>query len=238
MSQQKTIVITGGAAGIGRATAALFHARGWRVAVTDRQPADIPCDWFYQGDISEQETLEDFARQAAARYDSIDALVNNAMLSRGGYPDCGWADFLWAQQVGVAAPYYLTTLLAPSLAPGASVVNMASTRAFQSQRGTESYSAAKGGLVALTHAMAMSLAGKARVNAIAPGWIDTTDTVFAGPDAQQHPVGRVGMPQDIAEAVWYLCSPQAGFITGQCITVDGGMSKQMIYHGDEGWQLN
>lgn len=205
------------------------------MAVIDRAQADTPCDWFCVGDISDPRALEGFAQGVVQRFGQVHALVHNAMATRGGSPHCGWEDFLWAQKVGVAAPYYLTTLLAPHFAPDASVVNLASTRAFQSQRGTESYSAAKGGIVALTHALAMSLSGVARVNAIAPGWIDTTGGAFSGPDASQHPVGRVGRPQDIADAVWYLCSPQAGFITGQCLTVDGGMSKRMIYHGDEGW---
>jgi NAD(P)-dependent dehydrogenase (short-subunit alcohol dehydrogenase family) len=107
-----------------------------------------------------------------------------------------------------------------------------------SQPETESYTAAKGGISALTHGLAMSLAGKVRVNAISPGWIDTDFTVYEGPDALQQPVGRVGHPLDIASMVLYLCSEQAGFITGQDIVIDGGMTKQMIYHADHGWHLN
>ncbi len=238
MKGSQVIVVTGGAQGIGQAIARAFHHRGWRVAVMDRLPMDGPWHYCHKGDISQPTQLEAFAGEVARRFHRVDALVHNAMASQGGYPDCGWADFLLAQKVGVAAPYYLTTLLAPHFTPGASVVNIASTRAIQSQKGTESYSAAKGGLLALTHALAMSLGPKARVNAIAPGWIDTTGGHFSGPDASQHPAGRVGMPEDIAQAVWYLCSPEAGFITGQCLTVDGGMSKRMIYHGDEGWRFD
>ena len=104
-----------------------------------------------------------------------------------------------------------------------------------SQPQTESYSAAKGGIAALTHSMAVSLAGKARVNSISPGWINTTDNVIDGADATQQPVGRVGKPEDIAEMVMFLCSGKAGFITGENICIDGGMTKLMIYHGEYGW---
>ncbi len=233
----QNVVITGGSRGIGRAIAEAFHARGDRVAIIDRAKSDTPCALFHVGDIGRKEDLEAFARACVAQWGQIDVLVNNAMETRGGYPDCGWEDFLYAQAVGVAAPYYLTTLLAPHFGKGASVINISSTRAFHSQQGTESYTAAKGGITALTHALAMSLAGKARVNAIAPGWIDTTGSAFTGPDASQHAVGRVGVPDDIAQAVLFLCSDKATFITGQVLAVDGGMSKRMIYHGDEGWTL-
>lgn len=105
-----------------------------------------------------------------------------------------------------------------------------------SQPQTESYTAAKGGIAALTHALAVSLAGKVRVNSISPGWIETGDTVHEGPDADQHPVGRVGNTMDIANMILFLCSDKAGFITGENICIDGGMTKQMIYHGEHGWK--
>jgi NAD(P)-dependent dehydrogenase (short-subunit alcohol dehydrogenase family) len=125
------------------------------------------------------------------------------------------------------------------LSGNASIVNIASTRAFQSQPDTESYSAAKGGIVALTHAMAVSLAGRARVNCISPGWIETSDNPeHSEQDKRQQPVGRVGSVSDIAEMVLYLCGDKAGFITGENITIDGGMSKLMIYHNDHGWKLS
>lgn len=106
-----------------------------------------------------------------------------------------------------------------------------------SQPQTESYTAAKGGIAALTHALAVSLAGRVRVNSISPGWIDTNYTVYDGPDATQQPAGRVGNPMDIANMVLFLCSDKAGFITGENICIDGGMTHQMIYHGDNGWKL-
>jgi len=114
-------------------------------------------------------------------------------------------------------------------------VNISSTRHLMSQANTESYTAVKGGITALTHAMAVTLAGKARVNSISPGWIDTTGSQFQGPDAAQHPVGRVGNPSDIVHAVMFLCDEKSSFITGQDITVDGGMTKLMVYHNDCGW---
>ena len=106
-----------------------------------------------------------------------------------------------------------------------------------SQPQTESYTAAKGGIYALTHALAVSLAGKARVNSISPGWIDTTSTHYDGANAIQQPAGRVGSPMDIANMTLFLCSDKAGFITGENICIDGGMTKQMVYHGDHGWKL-
>ena len=106
-----------------------------------------------------------------------------------------------------------------------------------SQPQTESYTAAKGGIAALTHALAMSLAGRVRVNSISPGWIDNDYTVYEGSDAVQQPSGRVGNPPDIAHMVLYLCSDMAGFINGENICIDGGMTRQMIYHGDHGWTL-
>ena len=140
--------------------------------------------------------------------------------------------------MGVTAPFYLTKLLIPYFAPGASVVNLSSSRDRMSQPETESYTAAKGGIAALTHAMAVSLAGKARVNSISPGWIDTTGSEIAGADELQQPVGRVGKPEDIAETVLFLCSKKAGFITGENICIDGGMTRLMIYHGEHGWTKN
>ena len=125
----------------------------------------------------------------------------------------------------------------PYFAPGAAVVNISSSRDRMSQPQTESYTAAKGGIAALTHALAVSLAGKVRVNSISPGWIETNGEVWTGPDASQQPAGRVGNPLDIANMVLFLCSDKAGFITGENICIDGGMTRQMIYHNDFGWTL-
>lgn len=140
-------------------------------------------------------------------------------------------------KVGVTAPFYLTKLFKDSFADGASVINISSSRDRMSQAQTESYSAAKGGIASLTHALMMSLSGKVRVNSISPGWIDTDFNGYEGPDAYQQPSGIVGNPLDIASMVLFLCSSKARFINGENITIDGGMTKQMIYHGEGGWTL-
>ena len=228
----KTAVITGGAHGIGKAIAYAFAREGAAVHIIDRQPGD----WFV-GDVSDKETLERFAESVIEKNSSIDYLVNNALPLMKGIDECSWEEFSYALAVGVTAPFYLTKLLMNHFAPGASVINISSSRDRMSQPQTESYTAAKGGIAALTHAMAVSLAGKARVNSISPGWIDTTGSTISGADALQQPVGRVGKPEDIAEMVLFLCSDKAGFITGENICVDGGMTRQMIYHGEHHWTM-
>lgn len=200
--------------------------------IIDRQPGN----WFV-GDVSDKETLERFAASVIEKNSRIDYLINNALPLMKGMDECSWEEFSYALAVGVTAPFYLTKLLMNHFASGASVINISSTRDRMSQPQTESYTAAKGGIAALTHAMAVSLAGKARVNSISPGWIDTTGSTIAGADALQQPVGRVGKPEDIAETVLFLCSDKAGFITGENICIDGGMTRQMIYHGEHHWTM-
>ena len=228
----KTAVITGGAHGIGKAIAYAFAREGAAVHIIDRQPGD----WFV-GDVSDKETLERFAASVIEKNSSIDYLVNNALPLMKGIDECSREEFSYALAVGVTAPFYLTKLLMNHFAPGASVINISSSRDRMSQPQTESYTAAKGGIAALTHAMAVSLAGKARVNSISPGWINTTGSEITGADALQQPVGRVGKPEDIAEMVLFLCSDKAGFIAGENICVDGGMTRQMIYHGEHHWTM-
>ena len=226
----KVAVITGGAHGIGRAIADSFVREGAAVHIIDKQAGD----WFV-GDVSDKETLERFAESVVAESGHVDYLINNALPVMKGIDTCSWEEFSYALAVGVTAPFYLTKLLMPCFAPMASVINISSSRDRMSQPRTESYTAAKGGIAALTHAMAVSLAGKARVNSISPGWIDTTGSEITGADALQQPVGRVGRPEDIAEMVLFLCSDKAGFITGENICIDGGMTRLMIYHGEHGW---
>ena len=233
MFENKIAVVTGGAHGIGQAIAEEFRRQGATVRVIDK--AEGP---HFVGDISDKDTLEAFASQVIRDCGHVDYLVNNALPLMKGIDSCTWEEFQYALAVGVTAPFYLTKLFAPHFAEGAAVVNISSSRDRMSQPQTESYTAAKGGISALTHALAVSLAGKVRVNSISPGWIDTQYTVYEGPDAVQQPAGRVGNPLDIANMVLYLCSDKAGFITGENICIDGGMTRQMIYHGDNGWRLS
>lgn len=232
MFTDKVVVVTGGAKGIGKTIAEEFRKEGAHVCIIDRLPND-----YYVGDLADQRVLEDFACKVIADYGHLDCLINNALPLMKGIDQCSYEEFNYALRVGVTAPFYLTKLFAPHLAPGASIVNISSSRDRMSQPQTESYTAAKGGIAALTHGLAISLAGKARVNSISPGWIDTDGTVYTGPDATQQPVGRVGNPMDIANMVLFLCSDKAGFITGENICIDGGMTRQMIYHNDFGWTL-
>ena len=232
MFENKIAVVTGGARGIGRVIAEEFRKAGARVCVIDLLPND-----YYVGDLSQQAVLEDFARKVTADFGHVDFLVNNALPLMKGIGVCTYEEFNYALRVGVTAPFYLAKLFAPHFAPSGAIVNISSSRDRMSQPQTESYTAAKGGIAALTHALAVSLAGKVRVNSVSPGWIDTGFAVYEGPDAVQQPAGRVGNPLDIANMVLYLCSDKAGFITGENICIDGGMTRQMIYHNDFGWQL-
>jgi len=233
MFSGKVVVVTGGANGIGKCIAQEFAKQGAHVHVIDKAQGD-----HFVGDLADKATLERFAAHVIKTHGHIDVLVNNALPLMKGIDECSYEEFEYALAVGVTAPFYLSKLFAPYFAPGASIINISSSRDRMSQPQTESYTAAKGGIASLTHALAVSLAGRVRVNSISPGWIDTAYTVYEGPDAVQQPAGRVGHPMDIAHMVLFLCSERAGFITGENICIDGGMTRQMIYHADHGWSLN
>ena len=232
MFQDKVVVITGGAAGIGKCIAEEFQKSGAKVCIIDKAEGD-----HYVGDISRKDVLEAFAEEVIQKHGHVDILVNNALPIMRGIDACSYEEFQYALAVGVTAPFYLSKLLAPHMPVGSSIINISSSRDRMSQPQTESYTAAKGGIAALTHGLAISLSGKVRVNSISPGWIDTAYTVYEGPDAYQQPAGRVGNPLDIANMVLFLCSEKAGFITGENICIDGGMTKVMVYHADRGWTL-
>lgn len=232
MFENKVVVITGGAAGIGKCIAEEFIKEGAAVCVIDRAEGD-----HFVGDIGDKQTLETFAQHVISTYGRVDVLVNNAPPSFIGIDHCSYEQFQQAMAVGVTAPFYLSKLFAPHFSDGASIINISSSRDRMSQPQSESYTAAKGGISALTHSLAVSFAVRVRVNSISPGWIDTNDTVYDGPDAVQQPAGRVGNPMDIANMVLFLASDRAGFITGENICIDGGQTRLMIYHGDHGWTL-
>ena len=229
--KNKVVVITGGAHGIGKTTKEAFEAEGALVEVID-----IAEGTHFVGDISKKEVLEEFASYVLERHGHVDYLINNALPVMKGIDECSYEEFEYAMAVGVTAPFYLAKLFLDYFAEGACIINMSSSRDRMSQPQTESYTAAKGGIASLTHALAVSLAGKVRVNSISPGWIETGDEIYEGPDAIQQPVGRVGNTMDIANMILILCSDKAGFITGENICIDGGMTKQMIYHGEYGWK--
>ena len=232
MFKDGVVVVTGGAKGIGKAIAGEFEKAGAHVCIIDLLPND-----YFVGDVGDQKTLESFADKVITEYGRVDVLVNNAMPLMKGLDGCSYEEFDYVLRVGVTAPFYLAKLFAPYFAPGASIINISSSRDRMSQPQTESYTAAKGGISALTHALAVSLAGKVRVNSISPGWIDTDFTEYHGSDAYQQPAGRVGNPMDIANMALFLASDKAGFITGENICIDGGMTRLMIYHNDYGWTL-
>ncbi|NLD88601.1 MAG: SDR family oxidoreductase [Clostridiales bacterium] len=228
----KVAVVTGGARGIGKRICERFKDAGAKVCVID-----ILENGYFTGDLSDKATLERFAEKVISDFGHIDYLINNAAPKSTGLTEGSYEAFEYALRVGVTAPFYLAKLFNPYFAERASIVNISSSRDRMSQPQTESYTAAKGGISALTHALAVSLSERVRVNSVSPGWIDNSFTVYAGPDAAQHPAGRVGNPDDIANMVLYLCSDMASFITGENVCVDGGITKLMIYHNDNGWKL-
>lgn len=229
----KVAVITGGASGIGKCIAEEFEKNHAKVCIIDKK--DNP---YFIGDIADKNTLHEFSQKVISDYGKIDFLINNALPPTYGLDNATYEQFDYALKVGVCAPFYLTQLFNNYFSKNAAIINISSSRDRMSQPMTESYTAAKGGIAALTHALAVSLSSRVRVNSISPGWIDTDYKTYSDADAIQHPAGRVGNPLDIANLVMFLCSDKASFITGENICVDGGMTRQMIYHNDFGWTYN
>lgn len=230
MFKDKVVVITGGAQGIGEALSKEFTKLGAHVCIIDQQSNN-----YFQGDLADVQVIQQFVGKVIEDYGGVDLLINNAAPLFKGLTECTYEEFNLALSVGVTAPFMLTKLFADYFKPGASIINISSTRDRMSQAHSESYSAAKGGISALTRSLAVTLAGKVRVNSISPGWIDTTDTKPSPSDDLQHLVHRIGKVEDVVHAVKFLASTEAGFITGEDLTLDGGMSKLMIYHNDAGW---
>ena len=223
--------VTGGAKGIGRHFPE-FEKAGAKVCVIDLLPND-----YFVGDLADPAVLEAFAGKVIDDYGHVDYLIHNALPLMKGLDQCTYEEFNYALRVGVAAPFYLTKLFAPHFAPGAAIVNISSSRDRMSQPQTESYTAAKGGISALTHALAVSLSGKVRVNAISPAGL--TPPAPPSPAPTPCSIPQAGWAARWTSPIWCsnLCSDKAGFITGENIIIDGGMTRQMIYHNDYGWTL-
>jgi len=244
----KTAVVTGGAQGIGRAVCESFGEAGAAVAYMDNDPEAIAerdlafreigyACLSYAGDVGEEGDVRKFYDAVLKQYGSVDFLVNNAAIAKAGF-DGSISAFEHILRINLTGAYICAHVFAPALNEGGSIVNMSSIRALQSEKYTEAYSASKGGILSLTHALSISLGPKIRVNAISPGWIEVTEYQkesgrkpfrVTEADKIQHPVGRVGEPSDIANMCLYLCSDMASFITGQNFIVDGGMTKKMVF---------
>jgi len=248
----KTIIVTGGAQGIGKAVTQAFAVAGAHVCIADidveagKEVAQVLADRglsaaFIQTDVADPAQVQSVIEQVIQSRNSIDVLVNNAGIGwEGTLADRDLAAWDHLLAVNLRGPYLCVQCAAPHMPAGSAIVNIASTRAFMSEPNTEPYSASKGGVVALTHSLAVTLGPRGiRVNCISPGWIDVTDwkkdsernpAKLSERDHTQHPVGRVGRPEDIAEACLFLADNQkAGFVTGQNLVVDGGMTIKMIY---------
>jgi Dehydrogenases with different specificities (related to short-chain alcohol dehydrogenases) len=233
MFKDKIVVITGAASGIGKEIASQYKNAGAKVCIIDINEND-----YFVGDLADKKVIEAFVSKVISNYGKIDILINNALPLMKGIDECSYEEFEYALKVGVTAPFYLAKLFDKYWSDNASIINISSSRDRMSQPQTESYSAAKGGISALTHSLAISLSGRVRVNSISPGWINTTEENFSKSDNLQQPVARIGKPADIANMVLFLTSDKAGFITGENICIDGGMTKQMIYSGDYGWSFD
>lgn len=227
---EKVAVITGSEHGIGLAIKEAFIKEGIKVCCIDLKDND-----YFVGDVGSKADLEAFYQKVIKQYQTIDYLIHNAPPKTIGIDKGSYESVLSALQQGPLAVYYLSHLFKDHFNERGSIINISSTRSKMSQPFTESYSASKGAIDALTHAMSISFQGRVRVNAISPGWINVSNETLSEADYQQHPTKTVGRPEDIAQMVLYLVSDKAAFINGENITIDGGMTKQMIYHNDHGW---
>lgn len=239
---KKGVIVTGGAHGIGRQICLDFVRNGYNVCFIDINETGKELEeeylYFYHGDVKDKEQLKSFVDFALNKMGRIDVLVNNACYGKGGLlSDASYEDFDEILSVGLKAPYELTRLCKKELIKNKGrIINIASSRYNQSEPNSECYASAKGGIVALTHASAMSLAPDVLVNAIAPGWIQVEDYEISDTDKASVPAGKVGVPTDISSMVLYLV--KQNFMTGETITIDGGMNKRMIYHNDWNWEYH
>lgn len=236
---RKVAIVTGAAGGIGRATAARLARDGWLVVCADiaaernRETAEAIGGHAIACDVAQEDTVAALITETVQNCGRLDAIVSNAGINQYK-PLADWTLDQWNRIIttNLTAAFLLARAGEPHLrASQGAMVLIASTRAHMSEPGTFAYSASKGGLVALTHALAMSLQPDVRVNCISPGWIDTgRHGPIAAEDHAQHPAGRVGRPDDVAAAVAFLLNgTESGFMTGQEMIIDGGMTRKMIY---------
>jgi len=233
----KTAIITGGAHGIGKGIAEKLLSKNMQVIILDNNESYIKALpenkllFPFLCDVGNPEEVEKKIATITADFPQIDYLINNAGISEfKEIKDLNIEEWNRIISVNLSSVFYMVKNILPYFSEKSAVINIASTRALMSEANTEAYSASKGGVVALTHALAISLGSKVRVNCISPGWIEVNGyDKLSQEDHLQHPAGRVGYIEDIAEAVEFLLSEKAGFITGQNIVIDGGMTKKMIY---------
>lgn len=242
--QQKVVFVTGAGRGIGRSIAHGFAREGARVFIAERDAAaaaDAVRELSSVGevdalatDVADEDSVKQAVQRCLSRFDRIDCLINNAGIAdphMGPIESLDIARFQRVLSVNLTGMAICAKHCVPELRQrSGSIVNIASTRALQSEPHSEAYAASKGGIVALTHALALSLGPAVRVNCISPGWIHTgAESELRAIDHEQHPAGRVGKPGDIAALALFLCGAEASFITGQNFVVDGGMTRKMIY---------
>ncbi len=242
-NQKRIAIVTGGAHGIGEGIVLKLLAEQCIVVVLDFNTgylSTLKSEYsdlvdktlrLFRCDVGNPDEVQKTVSEIIRLYGKIDYLVNNAGISIFEPIETlsveNWNRIL---SVNLSSIFYLVKTSLPFLSEKSAIVNIASTRALMSEPNGEAYGATKGGILALTHALSVSLGPKTRVNCISPGWIEVNNyDELSETDHQQHPVGRVGMVEDIAETAWFLLSDKASFITGQNIVVDGGMTKKMIY---------
>lgn len=233
MTEAKLALVTGAARGIGAAVAARLAAGGWGVIVADRDPLPAPAARIraVRCDVADEEAVGAMISDIRAEVGKLHALVCNAgIMVRKPLAALSLAEWSSVLATNLTSTFLLVRAAEDLLrAAHGSVVTIASTRAHMSEPDTESYAASKGGLVALTHALAVSLGPAVRVNCVSPGWIETKGEALSEADHAQHPTGRVGRPEDVASLVAWLVGPESGFVTGSEFIIDGGMTRKMIY---------
>jgi NAD(P)-dependent dehydrogenase (short-subunit alcohol dehydrogenase family) len=231
VASSRVALVTGAAHGIGRAVAERLVREGWRVVGADVGQGDAPAIRMRRADVSDEREVQALIADIRAQEGRLDGLVSNAgIMIRKPLAELSLAEWSRVIATNLTATYLLVRAAEDLLrVASGSVVTVASTRARMSEPNTESYAAAKGGLVALTHALALSLGPEVRVNCISPGWIDVRGEALRPEDHAQHPAGRVGRPGDVAALAAFLLGPESGFATGAEFVLDGGMTRKMIY---------